>query len=73
MPSASKATRRVTANIPRDLLARARRATGRGITETLVQGLAALERRAAAERLLALAGKVRIELDLDQARERPRH
>jgi hypothetical protein len=73
MPVASKATRRVTANIPEDLLARARRATGKGITGTIVEGLEALDRRAAAEKLIALAGKVKIDLDLDQARERPRH
>jgi hypothetical protein len=73
MPLASKATRRVTANIPEDLLARARRATGKGITGTIVEGLEALDRRAAAEKLIALAGKVKIDLDLDQARERPRH
>ncbi len=73
MPVASKATRRVTANIPKDLLARARRATGKGITETIVEGLEALDRRAAAENLIALAGKVKIDLDLDLARERPRH
>ncbi len=73
MPSAPKATRRVTANIPKDLLARARRATGKGITGTLVEGLEALDRRAAAEKLIALAGQVKIDLDLDLARERPRH
>jgi hypothetical protein len=73
MPVASKATRRVTANIPEDLLARARRATGKGITGTIVEGLEALDRRAAAEKLIALAGKVKIDIDLDQARERPRH
>jgi hypothetical protein len=73
MPSAPKATRRVTANIPADLLARARRATGKGITETLVAGLEALDRRSAAEKLIGLAGKVKIDLDLDLARERPRH
>ncbi|HEU4385803.1 MAG TPA: hypothetical protein VFR85_20130 [Anaeromyxobacteraceae bacterium] len=73
MPPAPKGTRRVTANLPVDLLSRAQRATGKGITETLVAGLEALDRRRAAEKLIGLAGKVKIDLDLDLARERPRH
>jgi len=60
-------------NLPPDLLAAARAHTGKGITETVVEGLEMLRRRRAAEGLAALAGKVRIEVDLDVSRERARH
>jgi hypothetical protein len=66
-------TRRVTANLPIDLLDRARRATGKGITETLVEGLELVRRASAASKARALRGKLRIELDLEASRERPRH
>lgn len=67
------ATRKVTANLPRALLEKACRYTGKGVTETLVDGLAMLERRAAGERLARLAGTLKLELDLDVSRERARH
>jgi hypothetical protein len=38
-------TRRVTANLPEDLLDKAMDYTGKGITETLVEGLEQLRRR----------------------------
>jgi hypothetical protein len=43
-------TRRVTANLPVDLLEQATRASGKGITETLVAGLAFVKRRPAHRR-----------------------
>ncbi len=66
-------TRRVTANLPVDLLDRARRVTKKGITETLVEGLELVRRASAASKARALRGKLRIELDLEASRERPRH
>jgi hypothetical protein len=66
-------TRRVTANLPVDLLDRARRVTGKGITETLVEGLELVRRASAASKARALRGKLRIELDLEASRERARH
>ncbi len=68
-----KGSRRVTMNLPADLLAAARGYTGKGITDTVVQGLEMLRRRRAAEGLAALAGKLEIEVDLDASRERARH
>jgi hypothetical protein len=62
----------VTANIPTDVLARAQRATGKGITETLVEGLDLLRRRAAGERILAMAGRLKLDVDVDASRERTR-
>jgi hypothetical protein len=72
-PPARAATRRVTANLPVALLERARRVTGKGITETLVEGLELVRRSSAAARARTLKGKLRLDLDLEASRERPRH
>ena len=60
--------RKVTANIPQDILANAQRLTGKGITLTLVEGLKALDRNARRSGLRQLRGKVRFELDLPRTR-----
>lgn len=62
----------MTANLPEELLEEAMRATGKGITVTLVEGLELVARRRAYQKLLALKGKLDLELDLDRLRERPR-
>jgi hypothetical protein len=62
--------RRVTANLPSELLDDAMRATGKGITETLVEGLEQVKRHRAYERALALRGQVALSIDLEQSRER---
>jgi len=66
-------TRRVTANLPQELLERARRVTGKGITETLVEGLELVRRSSAASKARALRGKLTLDLDLEASRERARH
>lgn len=65
-------TRRVTANLPDGLLDDAMHVTGRGITETLVTGLQLVRRTRAFQKAMALRGKVRLQVDLDESRERPR-
>ncbi len=60
--------KKITANIPAKLLARAQQMTGLGITETLVAGLEELERSKQRSALRALRGKVRFELDLERTR-----
>jgi hypothetical protein len=65
-------TRRVTANLPVDLLEQATRASGKGITETLVAGLALVKRTAAARKAKALRGRIRLDIDLEVSRERSR-
>jgi hypothetical protein len=65
-------TRRVTANLPIDLLDAACRATGKGITETLVSGLALVKRSAAAQKALRLRGRLHLDVDLEVSRERAR-
>lgn len=56
-------TRRITANIPVELLEQAQRALGQGITETLVAGLEALVRRTSLTKAEALRGKIRLVAD----------
>jgi hypothetical protein len=70
---ARPATRRVTANIPVALLDRARRVTGQGITETLIEGLERVRRSSAAAKARSLRGRIRIDVDLEASRERARH
>lgn len=65
--------RRVTANVPAKLLKEAMKASKVGLTDTLVEGLRLVRRRRAYEKALALRGKIKLHIDLDQARERPHH
>jgi hypothetical protein len=64
--------RRVTANLPGALLDDAMEVTGKGITETIVAGLDLVRRTRAYRTAMALRGKVRLKIDLDESRERPR-
>jgi hypothetical protein len=66
-------TRRVTANLPVELLDAARKVTGEGITETLVRGLGMVRRTAAAARARSLRGKLQLDVDIEGSRERARH
>ena len=70
---AGSGVRRITANLPADLLEAACRTAGKGITETLVEGLELVRRSAALEKARRLKGKLEIHIDLDLSRERPRH
>lgn len=63
-------TRRVTANLPADLLDEACRATGQGITQTLVTGLSLVRRTAAAPKAARLRGRLKLDVDLEASRER---
>ena len=65
-------TRRVTANLPKELLRTAQEVTGKGITETIVEGLELVRRRRAGQMLKALKGRVTLDIDLDGSRERSR-
>jgi len=66
-------TRRVTANIRVDLLEEACRTTGKGITETLEEGLNLVRRARAAQKARSLKGKLRLDIDLEDSRERAGH
>jgi hypothetical protein len=65
-------TRRVTANLPGDLLQDAMAVTGQGITPTLVTGLRLVRNRRAYEKAMALRGRIHLDVDLVQSRERRR-
>jgi hypothetical protein len=65
-------TRRVTANLPGDLLEDAMHVTGKGVTDTLVTGLRLVRQTRAYDKAMALRGKLHLTIDLDQSRERPR-
>lgn len=64
--------KRITANLPADLLKEATDLTQEGITETLIRGLKLLKRTAAFEKAQKLRGRIRLDVNLDQSRERPR-
>lgn len=63
-------TRRITANLPEDLLLEAMKVTGKGITETLVEGLRRVRQARAFEKAQALRGKISLRVDLEESRER---
>ncbi len=65
-------TRRVTANLPSELLDEAMKVTGRGITETLVEGLRRVRRARAYQKAMELRGKIHLTVDLEESRERHR-
>jgi hypothetical protein len=69
---AKSGTKRVTVNLPHELLREAETVTGQGITETLIAGLRLLAQRRAYTKALALRGKLDLQIDLDVSRERNR-
>lgn len=64
--------RRITANLPAQLLAKAQELSGQGITETLVQGLELICRKEALEVARRLRGHVRLVVDGGRERGRSR-
>jgi len=59
---------KITVTLPAETLRRARTITGRGITDTVIAGLEALDRKERRSALRALKGRVRIDLDLERTR-----
>jgi len=53
------AARKITVEVPRELLSKAQRASGKGITQTVRTGLQLLAASQAYDRLLQSQGKVR--------------
>ncbi len=64
----SASTKKVTINVPEDALERAMQITGKGITDTLVEGLREIERRRDRSALRKLRGRVQFDLDLERTR-----
>ena len=61
-------TTKVTVELPADLLERARKSTGEGITGTIRRGLELVASARAQRELASLRGKVKFTLDLDASR-----
>jgi hypothetical protein len=60
--------RKVTVMLPVDLVERATFATGKGITATIREGLAAMAAVHSFEGMRRLRGKVRLAIDVDHVR-----
>jgi hypothetical protein len=65
-------TKRITANLPENLLSDAMKVTGKGITDTLIEGLQRVRQARAYEKAQALRGKISFKIDLGESRERHR-
>lgn len=63
------AERKVTVHLPEDLLDRAQKATGEGITETLRQGLRLVAAGDTFRRVAKLRGRVKFSVDVAKLRE----
>ena len=61
--------RKITVEVPEDLLDRAVEASGEGITATVRRGLELVAAGRAYEALRSLRGKVRLNIDLESLRE----
>ena len=61
--------KKITVHVPEDLLEKAQRSTGQGITETIRRGLQLVAATDTYEKLRALRGKISISLDVDELRE----
>ena len=64
-----KPEKKVTVMLPEDLLARALKASGEGITPTLRKGLEMVAARDAYQGLLKLKGKFDLKIDLKESRK----
>ncbi len=65
---AGQATRKVTVRLPISAIESAMRATGQGLTLTLIEGLHEVERRGKRTALRKLRGKVQFDLSLEETR-----
>ena len=62
-------SKKVTVHLPAELLRKAQKSTGDGITETIRKGLELVAANEAYERLRSLRGKVKFSIDLKTMRE----
>lgn len=61
--------KKLTIQLPNDLLTRATQATGKGITPTIRRGLELVAAAGAYRNLRSLKGKVKLQLDLESLRQ----
>jgi hypothetical protein len=62
-------TQKVTVHLDRELLRRAQRRTGQGVSATIRQGLELVAASGVYEKIRALRGKVKFSIDLAELRE----
>lgn len=62
-------TRKITVEVPEELLERALESSGKGITQTVRRGLSLVAAGRAYDELRRLRGKVRLGIDLEALRE----
>ena len=62
------AIRKITVHVPAELLKKAQKETGEGLTETVRQGLQLVAASRAFDRLRRLRGTVRLDVDLKDLR-----
>ena len=67
-PLIMSGVRKITVHVPEDLLEKAQRETGEGVTETVRQGLSLVAASRAFDRLRRMRGTVRLKIDLDDLR-----
>lgn len=63
-----KAEKKITVMLPKDLLDRAMKESGEGITPTLKKGLELIAAKSVYQKLLKLKGKFDLKLDLEDSR-----
>ena len=61
--------KKVTVEVPNELLRRAQKSTGQGVTGTIRRGLELVAARWAYEGLRSLRGRVRFSVDLESLRD----
>jgi hypothetical protein len=61
--------RKITVEVPQEILNRAQKATGEGLTGTVRRGLELVAASRASQELRALRGKVRFTIDLQELRK----
>ena len=64
--------KRITANLPLELIRQATSVTGKNLTDTLIEGLEMVKRTASFEKAQKLKGKLVLNIDLETSRERSR-
>jgi len=63
------ATQKITVHVDQALLQRARKRTGKGVSDTIREGLTLVAAGAAYQKLRALRGRVKFSVDVDALRE----
>ena len=66
----NKSTKRITANLSKELLVEATKITQKGITDTLIEGLHLIKRTSVYDLAQELKGKLNLDIDIGRSRER---